>query len=513
MRTPFHACLCFLSAVFILCSAGDLRAEDAGSRGEAVKALNEGTESYKAGEYNQALESFTKARDLLPGDPDVLYYLGMTYLKLTETERAAEYFQMALDKDPEHTDARFQLGSCQVIMKDFASALPNLDAVRDKDPGRLNLGYMLGLAYYETGQYDKALTAFEGANVKDKTIAGLNLYYLGLTKMRLGMVDEAGSSYKELLNVDPTSPLAPSSERLMDVLAASAQARRKYHVQLTTKYQYDTNAVLAPTAQILNLQDMDRKTGVEFIFLRGDYTLMQKKDDAVTASYSFLQTVNNNVDDLDFQDHIFSLSGLHKGIALGKPCYLRGTYTYDYALLGYRSYLHRHTLRPSFTLIEGPKYLTLLQYSLQFKDFNDDPDIHQENRDAVNNEVGLVQYARYSGDKHYIYGGYFMDTENAAGSNWSYDGSKFMAGAQATLPAGFRANLDYSYKYSRFNRENTLFRKEREDRNHIVSATVSKEVLKNLFLSIEFLYNRSDSTVLLYDFEKEVYSIGAVWKF
>ncbi|MBI5190318.1 MAG: tetratricopeptide repeat protein [Nitrospirae bacterium] len=512
MRPPFYAILGFMLALSIL--AAPARAAEPQS--EAAKSVISGTGNYKAGEYNKALDDFTKARELLPDDPDVLFYLGMTYMKLTEPERAAEFFQMALDKKPDFTDASFQLGSTHVIMKEYAESIPHLEAVRDREPGKLNLGYMLGLAYYNTGQFDKALDSFEKANVTDKKIVSLNLYYTGLTKVRLGKLDEAESAYKELINVDPASPLAPSSERLMDVLAAVAQSKKKFHVQMTAKMQYDTNAILEPTADvpgILNIGDKARRTPVEFLYLRGDYSALQTKNDDISISYSLLNTFNNNADGVDFQDHIFSISELHKGIAWKKPYYLRATYTYDHALLDYSCYLNRHTFRPSFTLIESPKHLTLIQYSLQGKNFVNTPPVREEERDAINQELGLVHYMRYAGDRHYMYGGYFRDKESASGENWSYLGDKFMAGGQYTLPGKFRLNLDYSYKVLDFDNENSMFNKQREDHNHILSATLTKELVKNLFVSLEFLYNRSVSSLPLYDFQKRVYSIGAVWRF
>ncbi|MDI6738594.1 MAG: tetratricopeptide repeat protein [Nanoarchaeota archaeon] len=56
--------------------------------------LISGMEHYKNGKYKEALEDFQKAIVVFPDDPDIPFYMGLTYLQLNEPEKAIEYFKM-----------------------------------------------------------------------------------------------------------------------------------------------------------------------------------------------------------------------------------------------------------------------------------------------------------------------------------------------------------------------------------------------------------------------------------
>ncbi|MBU2591127.1 MAG: tetratricopeptide repeat protein, partial [Nitrospinae bacterium] len=67
--------------------------------------LISGMEHYKNGKYKEALEDFQKAIIIFPDDPDIPFYMGLTYLQLNESEKAIEHFKKTLENDPEYTDA------------------------------------------------------------------------------------------------------------------------------------------------------------------------------------------------------------------------------------------------------------------------------------------------------------------------------------------------------------------------------------------------------------------------
>ena len=167
-----------------------------------------GMEHYRDGKYKEALEEFQKALVIFPDDPDIPFYIGLTYQQLNEPEKAVEYFKKTLEKDPQYTDAHFQLGVVLIQQKAYQDAITHLEQVYKKESGRADLGYFLGFAHYQTGDYKKALAYLEKAKTKDKTIESLTIYYTGLARQQLGQTKEAATAYKQLIITDPTSPLA-----------------------------------------------------------------------------------------------------------------------------------------------------------------------------------------------------------------------------------------------------------------------------------------------------------------
>jgi tetratricopeptide (TPR) repeat protein len=473
--------------------------------------LISGMEHYKEGKYKEALEDFQKAIIVFPDDPDVLFYIGLTYQQLNESEKAFEYFKKTLDKDPEHTDAHFQLGVVLIQKKEYKNAVSHLEQVYKKEPDREDLGYFLGFAYYQLGDHKKALSYFEKARTKDKTVASLILYYTGLAKQQTGNNKEAVIAYKKLIITDPTSPLAEPSQRLIETIEPKV-VKKRFGVDFTTKVQYDDNIILVPTTNVFNLRNKEKKSIIELFYLRGEYAFIRERDYDLSASYAIYQTITNKMRDMDVQDHIVSLDFSKRGQMGAMPYDLRLNYAYDYLLSNYDYLLQRHAIRPSFILLENNANMTVFQYAFQVKEFKDKPIILEDNRDAVNHEAGFIHFLRFNDAKHHIKAGYFYDREYTDGSNWDYSGNKFVAGFQYTFPKGIRLSADYEFKMSRYKNINVYFDKKREDTERSLNTVVSKDIGKGWSVSLEYLRRRNSSNIDLYDYRKNLYSAGVSWR-
>ena len=474
--------------------------------------LISGMEHYKNGKYKEALNEFQKAVVIFPDDPDIPFYMGLTYLQLNESEKAVEYFKKALAKDPEYTDAHFQLGLVLTQKNLYKEAIPHLEAVYKKEPNREDLSYFLGFAYYQTGDYKKALHYLEKAKTKDKSIASLSFYYTGLSNQQLGRNEEAVGAYKQIIITDPTSPLAEPSERLIEAIELERVVKKRFNVDFTVKLQYDDNVVLVPTTNVFNLRDNKRKSMIELFYLRSEYAFLRKPDRDLSASYALYQTITNSMRNMDVQDHIFSLDFSKRGNVGSMPYDFRISYTYDYLFSDYHYFLQRHTIRPVFILMENKMNLSVFQYALQVKEFKEKPDFLEDNRDALNHEVGFVHFLRFNDAKHYIKAGYFYDKEITRGDNWDYSGNKFITGFQYTLPKDIRLNLDYEYKQYRYKNTNIFFDEKRRDLERAVSAVISKDIGKGWSVSLEYLRRRNSSNIDLYDYRKNLYSMGLSWR-
>ena len=70
----------------------------------------EGVVDYQQGQYNDALEKFTRAYNISPNAVDVILMMGWTNLKLHRFEEANYYFNRALNIDPKTEEARLGAG-------------------------------------------------------------------------------------------------------------------------------------------------------------------------------------------------------------------------------------------------------------------------------------------------------------------------------------------------------------------------------------------------------------------
>ena len=478
------------------------------------RPLISGMEEYKAGNYQKALENFFKAEKTFPDDPDIPFYLGLTYLQLNQKGKAIEYLQKTVKLNPNYLDAHFQLGMILIQEKDYKNAISHLKKVFKQQPEKENLGYFLGYAYFNLKNHKKALYYFEKNKTSDKSIEQLNLYYSGLCKTYLGKPEEAEKLYQKVIKIDPTSPLASPSEQLLRVKPFIPKEKR-LNFELTTRFQYDDNLVLIPTTNVYNLRDRKRKTTIELFYLKGEYALLRTPHSQISTSYGLYQTICNSLRDNDVQDHIVSLDWLYSDRKETFPNKsLRLTYSYDHLLSDYKSFLYRHTLRPILIIQETPKNLTLFQYTFQDKIFKDIPLFDEDRRDAKNHELGFVHFLRFNQGKHFLKTGYFYDREFARGDNWDYQGNKGIAGFQYTFPKDLRFNLDYEYKNIHYENPNIFFDQHRKDIERNLSAGISKDIGKNKDKTISLEYRRTvnSSNIALYDYEKNLVSAGMSWR-
>jgi hypothetical protein len=215
---------------------------------------------------------------------------------------------------------------------------------------------------------------------------------------------------------------------------------------------------------------------------------------------------------MDVQDHILSLDFSKRGSIGSMPYDLRINYAYDYLLSDYHYLLQRHTIRPSFILMENKANMTVFQYAFQVKEFREKPLFPEDNRDAVNHEAGFIHFLRFNDAKHYIKAGYFYDREYAKGNNWDYSGNKFVTGIQYTFPKDIRLNVDYEYKQVRYKNTNIFFDEKRRDIDRAVNTVISKDIGKGWGVSLEYLRRKNSSNIALYDYKKNLYSVGVNWR-
>jgi len=481
---------------------------------DSYQSLTSGMKEYKDGNYAKALEDFVKAEKLFPNDADIPFYIGLTHLQLKQPKEAVQYFKKTVKLNPSYSDAHFQLGMVLIQEKNFEEAIFYLQKVFKQWPEKENLGYFLGYAYFQSGNCQRALIYFEKNKTEDKSIRQLNLYYSGLCKTFLGSAKEAKDFYKQVIEIDPASPLASPSQQLLTSKPVVPKGKR-LNFQLTTRFQYDDNLVLIPSTDVYNLRSQKRKTTIELFYLKGEYALLRTYHSQLAASYGLYQTIGNSLRQNDVQDHIASVDWLYSDRKTTFPNEtFRLTYSYDYLLSDYKSFLYRHTLRPILIVQETPKNLTLFQYTYQNKNFHENPLYDEDRRDANNHEVGLVHFLRFNQGKHFLKAGYFYDKEFTEGSNWEYQGNKGLAGLQYTLPKDIRFNFDFEYKNYHYDNSNIFFNMYRRDIYRNFTWGLSKDIGKdkNTTISLEYSRTINSSNIALYAYDKDLVSVGVDWR-
>jgi tetratricopeptide (TPR) repeat protein/sugar lactone lactonase YvrE len=139
-------------------------------RADISLILDEGTQYFENGDYDNAIKSFDKAVLLNPKNPIPYNYKGDVFFKLKKYEEAIKSYDAALEINPKYLD----------VLKDKGLALDNL------------------------GKYQEAINCFDAALEINPKIAR-NWYYKALSLSKLPNNEEAIRCYDEALRLEPNN--------------------------------------------------------------------------------------------------------------------------------------------------------------------------------------------------------------------------------------------------------------------------------------------------------------------
>ena len=154
-------------------------------------------------EFKQNMEAAT----LNPADASAHYNLGLIYQQRGQLEEAKASFRRAVEIDPDEMDAHYQLGRIAREEGRLGDAINHFDPVVRRNPehSQSEIWREIGRAYFQAGQHEDALAAFERFLEKRPSDAEGHYRY-GLTLHRLGRTDEAAEQMRACIEAARTSP-------------------------------------------------------------------------------------------------------------------------------------------------------------------------------------------------------------------------------------------------------------------------------------------------------------------
>ena len=131
----------------------------------AANLVNQGVADYRQGRYHQAVESFEKARDLVPADLRTSTLLGTALLQAKRYTPAQEEFRRILTIHPEAVEPRLGLARVGIRLGDYESATTQFREALQRDPKNLQALYNLGLLRYRAADYNESIELLESVAV------------------------------------------------------------------------------------------------------------------------------------------------------------------------------------------------------------------------------------------------------------------------------------------------------------------------------------------------------------
>ena len=115
------------------------------------------------GEVNRAIKDYDEAIELRPDDADIYCGRGLVYAKKGEFDRAIEDYNRAIKFKPDHANAYYCRGIAYFNKGDHDRALKDFDKVIELKPNYGEAYFNRALAYENKGDLDRALKDFDKA--------------------------------------------------------------------------------------------------------------------------------------------------------------------------------------------------------------------------------------------------------------------------------------------------------------------------------------------------------------
>jgi len=517
--------LVILAAVSVLVIAPVPRSVSAQPT-EADVFVAEGILALESKQYEAALNHFRQALERETGHVEALYYSGVALMALQRPAEAVPFLERAHEKSPDELSIAFELGLVYFTLNQYDKAESLLEASFARDPSLHSLGYYVGYVRYRKENYQGALRAFRAGRTADPNIAQLTSLYSALSLAALGLPAQAVSEVEQALKTAPGSPLTSSAERLRDSMVAARSSDRRLRADVRVGGFYDNNVTTRPDpkagdATVQALRRRNPRSAGELFSLRLEYDWLRAGPWDATVGYSFFTTYNNELPSFNVIDHLATLGVSRRDTLLAMPFQSGAQYSYDYLLLGGNEFLQRHSLSLFGLLVENATHLTTAQARVQIKEFSGiQPLVPEELQDATNGMIGFLHLVRFSGERHFLKGGYQFDVEDSKGSDFDYHGHRLLAGAQYTLPwADIRLSYDFEFHYRDYLHRNVVFpdnapgTRARSDREYTHLARVLVPLPYNLSLSGEFQSTINRSNLAVFSYHRDVFSLSMGWQY
>jgi tetratricopeptide (TPR) repeat protein len=177
--------------------------------------MDKGLEALRKKQYEAAQKVFAKAAQKAPGNPEVVYYLGVANLGLQHLDQAKEDFQRVLSLDPNHDLAMVALGELQLQSGARADAIVTLEKAVALSGAGWRAHFDLASAYFQVNRLSEAASEALRAAHLAKEKGGPALFLLGEIQYAAGRREEAKVIWQTVVTAFPGDPAVGEAKKML----------------------------------------------------------------------------------------------------------------------------------------------------------------------------------------------------------------------------------------------------------------------------------------------------------
>jgi tetratricopeptide (TPR) repeat protein len=506
-ETPVQGKQLFIAIILLICS---IISGLAPAPSYAENLLDEGISQYKQESYEEALQSLLKAKSQNPSSSIAAFYLGLTLKQMKKYPEAENHFRDAINLPSPVKDAFLELAEVLYIQDKLPEARGWVMKAEQEGIKPAHALFLNGLILLKEGKADEAINALERAKSLDPLLSQAADFQIAAAYVKKQKYEEARKSLRTLQEMDPSSEIASFAKEYDRALERTVQMYRPWQFRVGLAYQYDDNIVLKPTTDIAGVDiSGERDSSIvgtlgiiysPFInqpyFLNCYYTLYTN---------SYFHTTSHNL----LTQTLTIAPGLNlKNGTLSLPL------SYAHVWLSGDNYMGLFKANPTLQIAVNSN--NIIQFSVGYdrREMREDSLDSDENRDGNIFSLTAGYYYPFHEGKGIFSLIYEYTNDDTDGKNWANTGHR--ANMSILIPELFRKTdliLSGDIFLQDYKNTHTVFGKKREDKSYTASATFLITLLKGLYLNLQYTFNRDDSNVAVYDYNRNIYTVGFEYRF
>ena len=486
--------------------------------------LQRGIAEFRQENFEEAVDSLSKAVVAEPASSLPSYYLGLTYKGLQNYGEAKKYLNNAMNLSPKIKEIYLELAEVNYQLGDLQDAMDILIKAENENVRPGQTAYMKGLVQLAMNKNLEAVESFKKTREASPELVQAADYQMGLAYLNEGLLEEAEARFKDVISKDPNSDMAVFAGNYLDKIPGKKRERIPLRYYLGLHFQYDDNVVLRPDDESAAENISDEEDYREVVTAGVEYFPQTKGPAGIDAHYSLYYSRHHDLEEYDVHSHSFVLVPNYR---INKDSKVSLALGYGYMWVDDETYLATGSISPTYTLLINKSHTLQTYFSYQKKEFLSSPVNSDEDRDAdeyslnfnwvyffAQEEGSLIPFkekfdlSSFSQNKGYFNFHYRISKEDTDGTNWDYVGSKLTLTTLVPLHEKTKLLVSGDADYRNFKNTHTVFNEERRDISYGISTLLFYRFVKNADVQFLYAYRSYDSNLALYDYDRNLFSIG-----
>jgi predicted negative regulator of RcsB-dependent stress response len=374
-----------------------------------------------------------------------------------------------------------------------------------------SIAFLRGLVSAKEGNHEAAIASFTKARDLDETLSQSAELQIALAQVRAKRFREAAERLRTVITINPTSDLASFAKDYEIALVQRRERHKAWLFTLGAAYQYDDNVVLKPTEAIPGVKISHEEDSSAVGELKVEYRPYLEGAWTLSGQYGFYGNIHSRLHSYDLMVQSLSLI----------PGYDFGTHAvtlplaYNHVWLRRHEYMSLASAKPTLNMVLGTGgQIGQLSFGYSMRDLLQRPLMEEEDRNGNIFSLSIGFLSPLRADRGTLNFRYELVGEDTQGKNWENTGHRF--GAGFLIPIWKNINLIGSGEafLQYYENKHTVFGKTRRDYTYAASAAINwRDLYPGLNLNVEYSYSRDDSNIAIYDYKRNMYTVGLEYRF